>query len=109
MKNYELDKYKTQCKKYYEAIKNIVFYNGLYAVLEKVRIELDQEPFKGNPPEWFYKELTINADLQAVWILLVSLFGDFGTSPRYGWITERRDFDMFVFYLVRDEEGKLYE
>lgn len=95
--------------KYYEAIKKIVFYNGLYELLEKVRIELDKEPFNGSPPDWFCDELTRYADLQAVWIILVSLFGDYGTSPRYGWITERRDFDIFVYYLVRDDEGKLYE
>lgn len=31
-----------------------------------------------------------------IWGTLVLLFGEYGTSPRYGWITEVEDFRSFI-------------
>lgn len=43
--------------------------------------------------------------LQFVWMLCVLMFGDYGTSPRYGWINwENKDvFDAFIDDITKTE------
>ena len=37
-----------------------------------------------------------NEDLLFVWGVLVLMFGDYGTSPRFGWITDVYYFKIFL-------------
>ena len=43
-------------------------------------------------------------ELNVLWILLVEMFGDCGTSPRTGWIEKRKDCADFLETIVEIEE-----
>ena len=43
-------------------------------------------------------------ELNVLWILLVEMFGDCGTSPRTGWIEKRKECADFLETIVEIEE-----
>ena len=43
------------------------------------------------------------SNFEIIWMIAVLLFGDYGTSPRSGWITDINGFKSFI-----DEITKLY-
>lgn len=43
-------------------------------------------------------------ELNVLWILLVEMFGNCGTSPRTGWIEKRKDCADFLETIVEIEE-----
>ena len=45
-----------------------------------------------------------NEELNVLWILLVEMFGDCGTSPRSGWIENRSECADFLEAVVEIEE-----
>lgn len=45
-----------------------------------------------------------NKELNVLWILLVEMFGDCGTSPRSGWIEKRSECANFLETIVEIEE-----
>jgi hypothetical protein len=71
----------------FNALESIVWYNGHYEWLKELRDELvafrDSEPkFSNycsplNTDEWY-------TDKHAIWMLLVGMYGDWGTSIRSG-------------------------
>ena len=42
----------------------------------------------------------IVCQLEMLWIIAVSMYGDYGTSPRSGWITNIDDFYEFVNHIT---------
>ena len=67
-----------------EALEAIVWYDGHYAWLKKLRDELEAcEGFYPKPDsiEWYTEQ-------HCIWMLLVGMFGDWGTSIRTGWIQD---------------------
>ena len=73
----------------FDALESIVWYNGHYVWLKELRDELvarkNETEFRFNyccpldTAEWY-------TDKHAIWMLLVGMFGDWGTSIRSGWI-----------------------
>ena len=47
---------------------------------------------------------TTDKELNVLWILLVEMFGDCGTSPRTGWIEKRKDCADFLETIVEMED-----
>ena len=47
---------------------------------------------------------SFNEELNVLWILLVEMFGDCGTSPRSGWIKKRSECADFLETVVEIEE-----
>ena len=47
---------------------------------------------------------TTDKELNVLWILLVEMFGNCGTSPRTGWIEKRKDCADFLETIVEIEE-----
>ena len=47
---------------------------------------------------------TTDKELNVLWILLVEMFGDCGTSPRTGWIEKRKDCADFLETILEIEE-----
>ena len=79
----------------------IVFYNGL---ADKV-IEWRNYKQSDKAPYWAYKSSLSEAEyaqLEIVWMYLVLCFGNYGISPRSGWI---EDFEGFRKWI--DEVEKL--
>ena len=98
----------TDCKKCFNvggtlcnALEAIVWYNGHYAWLKELRDELAVQPegeFYCCPidtKEW-------HTDKHTIWMLLVGMFGDWGTSIRSGWIEDMRGCIEFIDRLCKD-------
>lgn len=47
---------------------------------------------------------SIDKELNVLWILLVEMFGNCGTSPRTGWIEKRKECADFLETIVEIEE-----
>lgn len=87
-----------------EALKNIIWYDCHYKWLENLADHLETE--KGNFAcpfsigQWHTEEHTI-------WMLLVGMFGSWGTSIRGGWIEETKECAKYIRELCK--EIKEYE
>ena len=89
-----------------DALDSVTWYNGL---AEVVLTWKDLKPEHGSvscPDNYGDKisgllsvgEKEDLAQLQVMWMICVMLFGDYGTSPRYGWIEEKnlKEFHAFI-------------
>ena len=82
---------------YIIALNRLTWYNGL---AETVYSWQKLKPHGSDvdvllPPENYgcpTKDPGDIAQLQVVWMIAVSLFGNWGTSPRYAWIENKEDF-----------------
>ena len=84
-----------------EALNSIVWYNGIYEVLIPLRKEL--EAFEGRSYSYpdFEKMYNLTqhecGQVQIFWMLLVLRFGNYGTSPRYGWLEMEHKEEIIKF------------
>lgn len=51
-------------------------------------------------------DMYYDEELNVLWLLLVEMFGDCGTSPRSGWIERRKECADFLETIVEIEELK---
>ena len=86
------------------ALECIVWYDGHYEWLEELAEELEATSESYTNPftigQWHTEEHTI-------WMLLVGMFGDWGTSIRGGWIEKTKECADYIRKLCRkakDEE-----
>ena len=84
------------------ALENIVWYNSHYVWLEKLAEEIEN---KGEG--CFSIPLTIewNTEKHFLWMLLVGMFGDWGTSIRSGWIEDKEACVKFIRELCAKAKG----
>lgn len=72
-----------------EALRRVVLYNCLDQPLRYTKNYLIHEADKGNEsinrPEK-YPNTDGRTQYEIFWMLLVAMFGDYGTSPRCGWV-----------------------
>lgn len=54
--------------------------------------------------EHFNLDMYHNDELNVLWLLLVKMFGDYGISPRSGWIEKRSECANFLETLVEIDE-----
>lgn len=71
----------------YEILDSITWYNGIYEPLLKLKeiIDIyDEDKFIHvlRPKEDIFKD----EQFEIFWMMLILQFGDYGTSPRYGWL-----------------------
>ena len=93
-----------------DALDNVVWYNDLgeYVVAWKA-LEPDMTGYISPDyrlveyPEW------IVTQLEMIWIIAVSLYGDYGTSPRSGWIMRIDDFYEFIDRITKTYRRDLGE
>jgi len=93
-------------EKWIDALDSVTWYNGL---AEAVLTWLNLEPVV--PDSYITPMLNYGlADdedtdayyqLQVLWMIAVELFGDCGTSPRYGWITDIDGFNKWVLDITK--------
>ena len=88
------------------ALELIVWYNGLSPVLKEW---LELEPDKTSriiKEPYFDKDYNEHdkSQIQIMWMFCVILFGDYGTSPRYGWIEKIDEFKDFIRSLISEED-----
>jgi hypothetical protein len=54
--------------------------------------------------EKLHLDMFYDKELNVLWLLLVKMFGDYGTSPRSGWIEKRSECANFLETVVEIEE-----
>jgi hypothetical protein len=85
-------------------MQNIVWYDGHEDWLADLRDALQRHPDGENymcpfgPEKW-------HSEPHGIWMLLVVMFGDWGTSIRSGWIDDKDGCIAFINKLL-DEGGK---
>lgn len=89
------------------ALECIVWYDGHYEWLEKLADALETtkgiyaNPFEAN--EW-------HTEYHTIWMLLVGMFGDWGTSIRGGWIENTKEAAKYIRTLckkAKDEDDEM--
>ena len=77
-------------KELIDAMACIVFYNGYEDVLKDISDYIKyykrDEFYSFAYPKKILKEYKVDEFPNIVWALMVIMFGDYGTSPRFGWI-----------------------
>ncbi len=110
-----------------ENLNSIIWYNGIYEGLWKLKEDLLKSKDYGNYLS--YKESNIqkkgplplyvhnheefdNEQFEIFWMLLVLKYGDYGTSPRTGWLelTNKKEIIEFIDTLTElSKEGSEIE
>ena len=67
-------------KELINALDSVVWYNCHYEELFKIKEEIKKEK------NITYSYCTTDNQFQVIYMMLVVLFGDYGTSPRSGWL-----------------------
>lgn len=82
------------------ALECIISYNGHNGWLEELADEIEKAPDIYKCPfdyrEWHTEEHTI-------WMILVGMFGNWGTSIRGGWIEEKQECADYIRKLITEE------
>ena len=88
------------------ALEEIVWYDGHYEWLKNLADQLEKTSgFYANPftaGQWHTEEHTI-------WMLLVGMFGSWGTSIRGGWIEETKEAAKYIRELCMTDEERMSE
>ena len=77
-----------------DSLDSVVWYNGHYEMLEKIKNEILE--MKEN--EIYRFDYGNDEQFQVIWMILVELFGDCGTSPRSGWL-EMKNKDRIIKFI----------
>ena len=83
-----------------QALNDVVWYNGLSDCVQQM---IDLEPNK-NRYILCPRDLTIDDQcLETIWMICVLLFGDYGVSPRSGWIEDVDGYRAFLKTILPEE------
>lgn len=87
----------------HDAFSNIIWYDALYCWLEELADALEKATgYYVNPlstEKWHTEE-------RFIWMLLVGMFGDWGTSIRGGWIEQTKECAEYIRWLCsKAKEG----
>lgn len=89
------------------ALKDICWYNGHEEEIEELidYVQKSHEKYSILMPE-FLKNNDCDYFVNIIWQMLVLLYGDYGTSPRYGWIEiiNKDKVISFLQFLIWMEE-----
>lgn len=87
-------------------LKDVLYYNGLDIVVRTwADLPSDSgiiccpENYNDDPP--FPEEM---AQLQIIWMIAVLKFGEYGTSPRFGWIVDVDGFRKWIPVIAPNHE-----
>ena len=86
-----------------EALENIVWYNGHYKWLEQLAEALESTTeYYRNPFD--FKDWSSEAHF--IWMLLVGMFGDWGSSVNGGWIEQTKECASFIRHTCARAKGE---
>lgn len=72
-------------------ILTVLWYNGFEEEIEEllrhISSSMDSPDYCLRPESWYHA--SYNSPMGLLWSCLVLEFGDFGSSPRYGWIVDK--------------------
>ena len=96
-----------------EALKTAMRYNGLnepvrewknYPLTKYGYINFDNQYDWNNSNGNTYMGAMDEGALQLIWMILVLMHGNYGTSPRFGWIEDVEGFKKTIDEICEDEE-----
>ena len=84
------------------ALNSVTWYNGLAEIIVHWKDEDYFEKHGDYSMSWNWETFEsydewVQNQLQVIWIICVELFGDYGTSPRTGWIELENKDDFYQF------------
>lgn len=68
----------------FDALESIIWYDGHYVWLKDLRDELSKLP--KNDTYLIPDDIKWHTEQHTIWMLLIGMFGDWGTSIRGGWL-----------------------
>lgn len=88
------------------ALRDAAFYNGIDDIFKEW---LELEPNENKIiTETYYSDPNLSehekGEIQIFWMICVLMYGNYGTSPRYGWIEDVEGFRDFLKNLIKEEE-----
>ena len=96
-----LEKQETEIRRRDYALESIIWYNGHQEWLIDLADKLEAaESYYPNPidvSEW-------HTEMHCIWMLLVGMFGDWGTSIRGGWIEKTKECAEYIRNLCKDDD-----
>lgn len=101
--------------KCWNALSDVVFYQGLVPIIQSWKTLSPNNLFIQCPHEYNSTKYNVDANdiaqLQIFWMIAVLKFGDYGTSPRYGWIDNEHidEFHNWCDLMCFDELSNSYE
>lgn len=106
---YDRDQYKKGyadgAKEALDALDSVTWYNDLAETVLKWRDLEPKDSIIAVPDDYGINPCWHSAEdrpqLQALWMIAVSLFGNYGTSPRYGWIEDIDGFRRWVLDITK--------
>ena len=98
---------KTSIEKMMEALNGVVQYNGLYQYIEQWRRVLftsinENSGLLQRPPMDSDLPIFVQAQLEFIWMILVQIYGNYGTSPRSGWIENKEGALNFIDMILAE-------
>ena len=87
-----------------EALDAVTWYNGLAPfVFAWKDIPAGEYSKHVLPPEGYgcNDDEDARGQLQVIWIIAVMLFGDYGVSPRFGWIEKIDEFHQWILDITK--------
>lgn len=95
--------------KFLDSFLSVFWYNGYSGCLEKLKdyIEENKKSKHVDYPDHILK-YDVNSIDGILWSTLVVMFGEYGTSPRFGWIDEVGECLYFLDWFIKlfeDKEG----
>ena len=85
-------------KKILSAIESVVWYNGLGEFIYPWKDKKPNDYSGYITPDYYDKgyDEGLVTQLEVIWMIAVMLYGNYGTSPRSGWIEDIDGFKKFI-------------
>lgn len=89
-----------------DALDSVTWYNGLAEEIIHWKDDGYFEEGESGSLIWYWDKfndfsLEKRDQIEVIWMICVNLFGDYGTSPRSGWIENREAFYEFVDAITK--------
>lgn len=82
-----------------EALDSVVWYNGYWEIVNEWIDELGKLP---NGKTTYRPNVFVSGGLEVLWMICVLLFGNYGTSPRSGWVEKTEQCREFLIWLTKN-------
>ena len=94
---YQTNDYLIMNKNIIDVLNSIVWYNGIGDILLKLREDIiNSEDKTYSKLKYKYDEFS-NNQFEIFWMMLVLMYGDYGTSPRSGWLNMENKNEIISF------------
>lgn len=90
-----------QLEKLIDALDSVTWYNGYYGIIEQWINDLNNRSKDGYHYYLMPESSEQDGGLQVIWMLCVCMFGDYGTSPRSGWIEDLKGCHDFLVTITK--------